>query len=88
MTQTPRGDRYWSKKNAFATISLVHRVSSLVTVIRTNSAAGTGAAQVQDDERLLDEEINAAEAEARKLMDRMAKDGRKKEFDKRVHGQP
>ena len=80
-----RGDRYWEKKNAFATISLIHRVSGLVTLVQTNSNAGAAGAAVTEEEASLDAEVRAAEAEAKRLMDRLAGQG-KAEFDKRVHG--
>lgn len=85
LTKAERGDRYWSKKNAFATISLIHRVGGLVATIQTDSARGSGAAAVHEEEASLDAEVREAEALAKQLMDRLAGRG-KAEFDKRVRG--
>lgn len=86
MTKDQRGDRYWVKKNAFATISLIHRIGNLVTLIQDNSNAGRGGAEVQEGERLLDEEVAAAEAEGKRLLSQTLRNAGKPEFDKRVHG--
>jgi hypothetical protein len=85
MTTNQRGDRYWCKKNAFATVSLLGRVHNLVGAIQTASNAGAGAAAVNEDEANLDAEVRAAEAEAQQLLKRLAGEG-KAEFDKRVRG--
>lgn len=83
MSKADRGDAYWCKKNAFATLSLIHRVSGLV--VQTDSARGNSPGAVQEEEASLDAEVKAAEAEAKRLMDRLAGKG-KAEFDKRVRG--
>lgn len=83
MDQQTRGDRYWCKKNAVATLTLIGRVEGLTDMIRKQS---NGAAVVADDEATLDAEINAAEKEAAKLLDQLQRRSKKAEFDKRVHG--
>jgi len=86
MDQKTRGDRYWCKKNAVATLTLVGRVAGLTDLIQKQSNAGNGAAGVTEEEATLDAEINAAEKEAAKLLDQLQRRSKKGEFDKRVHG--
>lgn len=89
LTKEQRGDRYWSKKNAVATFSLIGRIHQLTDHIREASAGGgADAGAVKEPEEDLDAEINAAEKEAAKLLDKMQRGARKQEFDKRVHGKP
>lgn len=83
MDQQTRGDRYWCKKNAVATLTLIGRVTDLIQKQRNS---GNGAAVVTDEEATLDAEINAAEKEAAKLLDKLHLRSKKSEFDKRVHG--
>jgi hypothetical protein len=88
MTQQQRGDRYWEKKNAVATLSLISRVAHLRGLIQLGSQAPdpNNPAAIEEPKNLLDEEITAAEKEASKLMNKLEEQTRKKEFDKRVHG--
>ena len=87
LTKEQRGDRYWSKKNAVATISLVGRIHNLTDSIRKASAGGgTDPASVTDTEEDIDKEIAAAEKEASKILDSVQKAAKKAEFDKRTHG--
>jgi len=86
MDKQTRGDRYWCKKNAVATLSLIDRVGRLTGDIQAASAAGTGSANVVDDEGGLDADILQAEKEAAKLLDQMTRAAAKKNFDQRVHG--
>lgn len=86
MDQQTRGDRYWCKKNAVATLTLIGRVANLTDVIQQQSNAGNGAAVVTDEEATLDAEISAAEKEATKLLDQLQRRSKKAEFDKRTHG--
>ncbi|AQG98593.1 hypothetical protein A9R05_06905 [Burkholderia sp. KK1] len=86
MDKTTRGDRYWSKKNAAATVMLIGRVESLVGSIQKGSAAGDGANAVHETEDELDAEIAAAEKEAARLLSQAQKSAAKAQFDKRVHG--
>jgi hypothetical protein len=88
MDAQTRGDRYWTKKNAVATIALVQRVGNLTQRIQLASAGGDGSAeQVKDDEESsLDAQVSAAEKEAVKLLDAVQSRARKAEFDKSVHG--
>lgn len=89
MDQQTRGDRYWCKKNAVATISLVDRINRLTGQIQAASSNGAGSAAVQDerpDEGGLDADVRQAEKEAAKLLDQMTRAAAKKNFDQRVHG--
>lgn len=87
MEKTTRGDRYWCKKDAVATLACAQRIFNLVQVIRERSAPDLppgpdGEAPVEDS---LDEEVAAAEAEATKLLDQVQRGARKAVFDKHVH---
>lgn len=87
MDQQTRGDRYWCKKNAVATLSLVQRVGTLIGQVQLRSAGATppeeGEGQQQDH---LDADIAAAEKEAARLMRELQTGAGKAAFDKRVHG--
>lgn len=89
MDQKTRGDRYWCKKNAVATLSLIDRVAKLTGTIQAASAAGAGSAAVpegEEEEGSLDAEITSAEKEAAKLLDQIHRQAKKSQFDKKVHG--
>lgn len=79
MDKQTRGDRYWVKKNAVATLSLLTKMDTLKGV-------AAPAADSAETEGLLDEEIASAEKEAAKLLDTMTRRDKKVIFDKRVHG--
>lgn len=88
MDKQTRGDRYWCKKDAVATLACAQRIISLVQVIRERAVAGDGPADgkptdEQPDE--LDREIAAAEAEADRLTSQVIRNAHKKAFDKHVH---
>lgn len=89
MDQQTRGDRYWCKKNAVATLSLIQRVAGLVHTIQVNAATPPPAGAEPpsgDDDKQLDGEIAAAEKEAARLLDEMQRRSRKEAFDQRTHG--
>lgn len=89
LSQQSRGDLYWTKKNAVATLSLIGRVASLTQVIRMQGGEPLppGAEPPADGEHdSLDAEIKEAEKEAQRLLDDIQKGTKKAEFDKRVHG--
>lgn len=87
MDAQTRGDRYWCKKNAVATIAMMTRIGHLTGMIQ-RAAAGTEPDPDPTPEGGdgLDEEVNKAEKEAQKLMDQLTNPKRKAAFDKRVHG--
>lgn len=88
MDQQTRGDLYWSKKNAAATLTVIMKTTSLIGVIQQRSAAGVGdGVQPESDEPDgLDGEIRAAEKEAARLLNKLGTTSSKEAFDKRVHG--
>ncbi|ANA34475.1 hypothetical protein [Ralstonia mannitolilytica] len=89
MDAQTRGDAYWSKKNAAATLTLILKTVNLVGVIQRNSADGGGGAEVppeQDEPDGLDGEIRAAEKEATRMLNQIQHEARKAAFDKKVHG--
>lgn len=78
ITAAQRGDRYWCKKNAAATFSLLERSIGLMEKV---SAPGD-----QDDAGDLDKQITSAEKEAAKLLDKVTGAARKAAFDQRARG--
>jgi hypothetical protein len=82
MDQQTRGDRYWCKKNAAATLTVIMKTANLVGVIQQRSAGGgDGGAAVSEAEReadTLDADIKAAEKEATKLLNKMQKGAHRK----------
>lgn len=91
MDQQTRGDRYWVKKNAAATLTVIMKTTTLVGVIQQRSTGG-GAGGVADAEPEgddgLDAEMRAAEKEADRLLKQLQDHSAKANFDKRVHGKP
>lgn len=80
MDKTTRGDRYYDKKNAAATLTVLIRTTSLIGVIQRRTADGlpplTGDGerpQDDDQEGSLDADIAAAEKQAKTLMDKLQK---------------
>ncbi|MCA3182750.1 MULTISPECIES: hypothetical protein [unclassified Cupriavidus] len=88
MDQQTRGDRYWVKKNAAATLTVIMKTSSLIGVIQQRSAAGApdGVQPETEEPDGLDGEIRAAEKEAARLLNKLGTASSKEAFDKRVHG--
>lgn len=74
LDQKARGDRYWCKKNAVATLAVVQRIGAVVQAI---GMAGDG-----DDEAGIDGEVAAAEKEAARLLSKLQERGA------RAHGKP
>lgn len=87
LTKEQRGDRYWCKKNAVATLSLEERIARRIHEAQLASAGGgADPAAVKDTEDELDAEIAAAEKEAEKLIREMQDSSKKREFQKRTYG--
>lgn len=63
ISQQQRGDRYWCKKNAAATMALLERLQRTVTDATSDKRNNR-----PDDEEDLDREIKEAEARATKLL--------------------
>lgn len=79
MDQQTRGDRYWTKKNAAATLALNMRCINLVGVIQNRGGIGTppGDGESVDPEEVereddMDRAIAAAEREAARRVEQMA----------------
>lgn len=88
MDKSTRGDRYWCKKDAVATLACAQRIFNLVQVIRERGSSELPPAPTGEEEEAadpLDKEVAAAEAEATKLLDQLQRNTRKGAFDKRVH---
>lgn len=71
LTRDERGDAYWCKKNAAATLSVLMRVHNLVGVIERGALSEPppeGAAGETD----LDKEVAAAEREAKVILKKLA----------------
>lgn len=92
MDKGTRGDRYWCKKDAVATLACAQRITNLLQVIRERQVpvdpqpGATGEDGQPEDS--LDAEVAAAEAEATKLLDDLQRKTRKEAFDKHVHRKP
>lgn len=67
MSNEQRGNRYWAKKNAAATFSLLERTASLLADVQT-----VGNDRHKDDDDL-DKQIKEKEKEAAKMLERVMK---------------
>lgn len=78
LTRDERGDRYWCKRNAAATLSVIVRIFSVTGLIeRANFPAPGAQPEVPPEaETDLDREVAAAEREARAILKRVAKTSR------------
>ncbi len=92
MDQQTRGDRYWCKRNAVATLSLMQRVASLVGQVQNRGSGTTPPAPTGEGEdpskAIRDEmeaEIQGAEREASKLLAQLQTDAKPK---RKAHGRP
>ncbi|WP_338576313.1 hypothetical protein V6L78_13195 [Pseudomonas canadensis] len=70
LTQQERGDRYWSKKNAAATMTLLLKVVNITGVLGKQKPG-----KDDDAAQELDGELAAAEREAQSIIDRMQRAG-------------
>ena len=92
MTRDTRGDRYWCKKNAVATISLVMRINSLSDQVRRASETppapdGTQpAGGITDEAKELETEVADCEEEAKKLLRRLQDPQTRKDFKEKALG--
>lgn len=82
LSPAERGDRYWSKKNAAATLVVIMKTVNIVDTIQRNGKP-PGENEGGDD---TDKEIKAAEREAAKVLERIQSGAGKAEFTKRAHG--
>lgn len=77
MDKSTRGDRYWCKRDAAATLACAQRITALVGTIRQKTAAGEATPDaVTEDDDSLEAEIAAAEAEASRLVDKVLRNAK------------
>lgn len=69
LTQEERGNRYWCKKNAAATMTLLLKVVNIAGVMNRQKPAPDAGHAIDE----LDGELAAAEREAQAIIDRMQK---------------
>lgn len=70
LTQQERGDRYWSKKNAAATMTLLLKVVNITGILNKQKPGDGDSAPTG-----LDGELASAEREAQAIIDRMQRAG-------------
>jgi hypothetical protein len=70
LTQEERGNRYWSKKNAAATMTLLVKVMNITSTLSRDKDPHIG-----EQERELDDEVAQAERQAMALLERASKGG-------------
>lgn len=90
MDQQTRGDRYWCKKNAAATLTVLMKTTNLIGVIQQRSAGGgndpAGVGEEKPEEDSLDAEVKAAEKEAARMLDKIQKGAASAAAAKGAHG--
>ncbi len=70
-TKQERGDRYWFKKNAAATLTLLTKVHTLIGI---HTRGGTPTAEGEDDDDFgLGQKVAAAQREAAAIIERLQK---------------
>lgn len=72
LSQQERGDRYWCKKNAAATFSLLERTNSVLSDIKDPNRNRSS-----EEEADLDAKIKAAEKEAEKRLSKIMSGAKK-----------
>ena len=70
LTKDERGDRYWSKKNAAATMTLLLKVVNISGMLNRQKPPPNADAETE-----LDAELAAAEREAQAILERLQKGG-------------
>jgi hypothetical protein len=80
MEKGERGDRYWHKKSAAMTMVIIKDVNAL----SENTKGALGRDPLNDVD--LDRRIDAAEANAKRLVDEVMAKANKALFDRKVHG--
>lgn len=71
LTQQERGDRYWCKKNAAATMTLLLKVVNIAGIMNRQKPAPDAGNAIDE----LDGELASAEREAQAIIERMQKAG-------------
>ena len=75
-----RGDRYWSKKNAAATLTVIMKIENLVDTILNRRDASP------DEDADIDKSIKKAEKDAEAILERFQNEAKKAAFLKRTYG--
>lgn len=75
LSKEDRGDRYWCKRNASATMSLLMKVENLIA-----DEYGEGGRYTPRADEEMEKEIDQAEREATRLLDKVAKAAKRKAF--------
>lgn len=70
LTQEERGNRYWCKKNAAATMTLLVKVMNITATLAKDKDPSIG-----EEEKELDDEVAQAERQAMALLERTSKGG-------------
>lgn len=65
-----RGDRYWCKKNAAATLTLITKIESIISIVERRASERPPENPKDDDDGDLDRDIAAAEREAAAIIER------------------
>jgi hypothetical protein len=78
LTRDERGDRYWCKKNAAATLTMLMKVHSLTGVLEQRGGFGAPPADPEEPggDVDLDKEIRSAEKEAARVINRLQHEAR------------
>ncbi|WP_158785151.1 hypothetical protein [Pantoea sp. BAV 3049] len=76
LTKDERGDRYWSKKNAAGTLTLLIKVHSLIGMHGRGGTPAEGKNPSEADFEL-GQQVNRAEKEAADILERIMKKGKK-----------
>jgi hypothetical protein len=71
LTREERGDRYWCKRNAAASLSIIMKMHNLIGVIEHGASRKPNELEGDDEGDDLDTEVKAAEREAKRILNRM-----------------
>ncbi len=73
MEKGTRGDRFWCKKDAVATLACAQRIVSLIDTVRQKTAGGEESpGAVVDPGEELDADVRAAERQAEQIIKRLS----------------
>lgn len=76
-TKQERGDRYWHKKNAAASLTLLVKVHSLIGMHTRGGTPKPGGEDPDEEAFLLGQQVAAAERKAMEVIERMQHKGKK-----------
>lgn len=90
LTAADRGNAVWCRKVALATISVLSRVVAITAQVQTVAIPRQPGQEETDGDNLLNDEIDAAEREGKRLLDELLKrkEGQSKPKQKATHGKP